>query len=43
MAILFLRFKTLSAKKKNSAADTTEMEREIDRLVYGLYGVDGCG
>ncbi|GBU23846.1 hypothetical protein R83H12_00465 [Fibrobacteria bacterium R8-3-H12] len=29
----------LSAKKKNPAADTTEMEREIDRLVYGLYGI----
>ncbi|GBU25651.1 hypothetical protein R83H12_02306 [Fibrobacteria bacterium R8-3-H12] len=29
----------LLQKKKNSAADTTEMEREIDRLVYRLYGL----
>jgi len=27
----------LSAKKKNPGADTAELEREIDKLVYGLY------
>ncbi|GBU25558.1 hypothetical protein R83H12_02208 [Fibrobacteria bacterium R8-3-H12] len=31
--------KILSVKKENPAADTAEMEREIDRLVYGLYGL----
>ena len=31
--------KILSAKKENPAADTTELEREIDGLVYGLYGL----
>ena len=29
----------LSAKKENRAADTLELEREIDLLVYGLYGL----
>jgi len=29
----------LSAKKENPAADTAELEREIDGLVYGLYGL----
>ena len=29
----------LSAKQSNPAADTTVWEREIDRLVYGLYGL----
>ncbi|MCL2844846.1 MAG: Eco57I restriction-modification methylase domain-containing protein [Chitinivibrionia bacterium] len=29
----------LSAKKENPAADTSELEREIDLLVYGLYGL----
>ena len=29
----------LSAKAANSSADTTEQEAEIDRLVYGLYGL----
>ena len=29
----------LSAKKENPAADTAELEREIDMLVYGLYGL----
>jgi adenine-specific DNA-methyltransferase len=29
----------LSAKKKNSEADTSVLEQEIDALVWGLYGV----
>ena len=29
----------LSAKKANPQADTTAEEREIDRLVYNLYGL----
>ena len=29
----------LAAKKENVGADVSEVEREIDRLVYGLYGV----
>ena len=29
----------LSAKSANPSADTTEQEAEIDRLVYGLYGL----
>ena len=29
----------LAAKSANRVADTTEMEREIDRLVYELYGL----
>jgi len=31
--------KTLAAKKRDSEADTTGWEREIDRLVYALYGL----
>jgi hypothetical protein len=31
--------KILLAKKKNPASDTTELEREIDQLVYKLYGL----
>ncbi|MGB4292112.1 MAG: TaqI-like C-terminal specificity domain-containing protein, partial [Bacteroidales bacterium] len=31
--------KILTAKKQNKNADTSEWEREIDRLVYGLYGL----
>lgn len=27
------------AKKSNPQADTTDLEREIDRLVYDLYGL----
>lgn len=27
------------AKRADPAADTTDLEREIDRLVYGLYGL----
>ena len=30
----------LSAKKSNPFADTTALEREIDRLVYDLYGLN---
>jgi type II restriction/modification system DNA methylase subunit YeeA len=29
--------KILTLKKANPQADTTELEREIDRLVYQLY------
>jgi len=29
----------LSAKQENPAADTAALERKIDRLVYGLYGL----
>ncbi len=32
---------TLEAKKQNPKADTTELEQEIDRLVYELYGLSG--
>ncbi len=31
--------KILSAKKQNPQADTSGWEREIDQLVYGLYGL----
>jgi len=31
--------KILSTKKKNPEADTSELEREIDRYVYELYGL----
>ena len=31
--------KILSAKKENPSADTSEWEKEIDLLVYGLYGL----
>jgi hypothetical protein len=29
----------LSAKRRDVEADTTALEREIDRLVYELYGL----
>jgi len=29
----------LATKKKNPAADTTALEREIDQQVYALYGL----
>ena len=29
----------LAAKKKNHAADTSALEREIDQQVYSLYGL----
>ena len=31
--------KILSAKKQNSQADTTDLETQIDQLVYALYGL----
>jgi hypothetical protein len=31
--------KILSAKSKNPAADTTALEREIDGIVYEMYGL----
>jgi len=31
--------KILSTKKQNPKADTTEYERQIDRMVYELYGL----
>jgi len=37
--IITLVNQILSAKQENPAADTKELEREIDRLVYGLYGL----
>jgi len=38
-SIINLVDKILSAKKENSAADTSDWEREIDLLVYSLYGL----
>jgi hypothetical protein len=29
----------LSAKKQNSSADTSDLEQQIDTLVYALYGL----
>jgi hypothetical protein len=29
----------LAAKRKNPAADTSALEREIDEAVYALYGL----
>ena len=37
--IISLVDQILSAKKTNHSADTSALEREIDRLVYGLYGL----
>ena len=37
--IITLVKKILSIKKDDPAADTTSLEREIDQLVYGLYGL----
>jgi len=37
--IITLVNQILSAKKDNPAADTRELEREIDGVVYGLYGL----
>ncbi|HOV14221.1 MAG TPA: hypothetical protein PK771_08055 [Spirochaetota bacterium] len=31
--------KILDIKKENHSADTTELERQIDRMVYELYGL----
>ena len=29
----------LDLKKKNAQADTSEMEKQIDRIIYDLYGI----
>ena len=31
--------KILAAKKANPQADTSDMEKQIDQLVYALYGL----
>ena len=31
--------KVLDAKEKNSEADTTKLENQIDQMVYKLYGL----
>lgn len=38
-AIVSLVDRILSAKRTIPAADTSDLEREIDRLVYALYGL----
>jgi adenine-specific DNA-methyltransferase len=38
-ALITIVNRVLTAKKRDPAADTTAWEREIDRLVYGLYGL----
>jgi len=38
--IINLVEKILSTKRENPEADTSDLEREIDALVYGLYGVE---
>ena len=38
-SIITIVDRVLSAKKTNPLADTTAEEREIDRLVYNLYGL----
>jgi type II restriction/modification system DNA methylase subunit YeeA len=37
--IIKLVDRILAAKAKDPQADTSALEREIDRLVYGLYGL----
>ena len=37
--IISLVDQILAVKRTNSSADTSALEREIDRLVYGLYGL----
>jgi hypothetical protein len=37
--IILLVDKIFSAKKENPTADTSALEAEIDKLVYGLYGL----
>jgi len=37
--IIVLVDKILAAKKENPAADTTKLERMIDKLVYDLYNL----
>jgi hypothetical protein len=31
--------RTLAAKQRDAEADTSALEREIDKLVYALYGL----
>jgi hypothetical protein len=38
-ALVGLVERILAAKKRDPGADTTEWEREIDRLVYKLYAL----
>jgi len=38
-SLITLVSQILSLKEANSAADTSALEREIDVLVYGLYGL----
>lgn len=38
-SIIYLVDKILVAKKANSYADTTTLEKEIDQIVYDLYGL----
>jgi len=38
-SIIDLSDKILTTKKSNPQADTTDLETEIDRLVYELYGL----
>lgn len=37
--IIDLAGKILAAKKADATSDTSELEREIDELVYKLYGL----
>ena len=39
-AIIEIVDQILNKKKSNSNADTSDMEREIDRLVYRLYNLN---
>jgi len=39
LPLISLANQILSTKQENPAADTADLEREIDRLVYGLYGL----
>ena len=37
--MLFTVDKILAAKKQNPEADTTRLEKQIDRMVYAIYGL----
>lgn len=39
-SLIYLVKKIIEAKSKNKLADTTELESQIDQLVYGLYGLN---
>jgi hypothetical protein len=39
LPIISLVEQVLLAKKTNTAVDTAALEKEIDRLIYGLYGL----